>query len=135
MKNLLLYCAVFILFFKNGFSQLRTDPLPIMDGRYKICNIDSVKTVYIIYAQKDSSIVKIASPKAGIFNCSSIVTGQYYDLKLQSRMSRTASKRYSGGAVVNGILVKLEGDKVSWDLFRCLNLKGLCIMPLINETN
>jgi hypothetical protein len=94
MKSLVLCAAVFILFFKNGFSQLRTDTFPIIEGKFRICGIDSVETLYIVYAQKDSSIVKIASPKKPISNCSPIVIGQYYDLKLQSRMYRTASRRH-----------------------------------------
>jgi len=130
MKNLLLCTVIFILLLKKGFSQLRTDPPPITEGYYKICGIDSVESVYIIYAQKYNSIIKIASPKKDISGCIPIEVGQYYDLRLESRMYPTASKLHIGGIKVNGVLIKIEGGKVVWDLFRCLNMNGLCIMPL-----
>lgn len=130
MKNLLFCIAVFILFCQKGFSQLKIDSLPIIEGKYKICNIDSVQSVYIIYAQKDNSIIKIASSKGSAPDCSPIETGRYYDLKLQSRVYRTASKLHIEGVMVNGVLIKLEGGNVSWDLFSCLNLKGLCVTSL-----
>lgn len=134
MKNLLLFIFVFLVCFRQGFSQTRVDSVPILVGRYRICGIDSIESVYIIYAQKGNPIIKIASPKANGCNCETVAIGRYYDLQLKSRRSNRAGKAHTAGVMVGNVLVRLEGDKVIWDLFRCLNMKGLCFLQT-NDTS
>ncbi|SHN46123.1 hypothetical protein [Chitinophaga sp. CF418] len=135
MKFLLVCFSIIILHFQSGFSQSPVYQNINIEGKYKICRIDTVESIYIIYAQKGNPIVKIASTKDSVCNCEPIVIGQYYDLDLESRLNFVAGKLSIGGMKVNGVLIPLEGDRVIWDLFRCRNLKGLCIFPQTDVLN
>ena len=99
------------------------------ENKFKIINIDSIETVYIIYAERRDSIIKIVTKKGKLNDCRPIVIGRSYDLKVGTLIENLAGKRHVGGVKYNGIIIKLEGDKVIWDLFFCENLKGLCLTP------
>ncbi|OMP74951.1 hypothetical protein BW716_32715 [[Flexibacter] sp. ATCC 35208] len=105
--------------------------------RYKIQRIDSVGSVYVIYAKKDGKVLKIASPKSILNVGVPIQKRKYYDLELISYLdeSRISGKLHIGGINVGGIFIELEGGKVIWDLFYCKNLKGLYITPPNQVTN
>jgi hypothetical protein len=85
--------------------------------------------VYVIYAKRKDSIIKIVSKKKMINECNAIKIGHFYPLKVESLLKHTASKRHIGGVKFNGTLIKLEGENVVWDLFVCENLNGLCFNP------
>lgn len=95
--------------------------------RYKIQRIDSIESVYVIYAEKDGKVFKIASPKGILDVGIPIQERKYYDLELISHLdeSKISGKMHIDGIKVGGILIELEGGKVIWDLFYCKNLNGL----------
>lgn len=93
--------------------------------RYKIQRIDSVESVYIIYAKRDGKVYKIASQKSTLNVGIPIKRRRYYDLELISHLDEISGKLHIGGISIGGVLIKLEGKKVIWDLFYCKNLKGL----------
>lgn len=99
-------------------------------NQFEIVKVDSVERVYIIYAKRRDSIIKIVSGKEEPITCKPIVQGEYYDLEVKSLLELTSGKRHVGGIKYNGVIIKLEGDKVVWDLFICENLKGLCLYPI-----
>jgi len=132
MMGVLLFSIVLLIIsFENGYSQYCYDSIPSMKGRYKICSIDSIESVYIIYAQRSNPLIKIVSPKIGQYNYDPIKVGEYYDLELCSYIPYVASKLHIGGVKIAGVLVRLEGDKVLWDLYNCHNMNGLCIDPIV----
>jgi hypothetical protein len=98
-------------------------------NRFEIWRIDSVQSVFIIYAKRNDSIIKIVSKKEMLNDCKPIFKGQLYNLNVESLLKHTSSKRHIGGVKYSGILVKLEGGEVIWDLFVSEDLKGLCYNP------
>jgi hypothetical protein len=96
---------------------------------FQILNIDSLQQVYIIYATRNDSTIKIVSKKEIMDKCQPITAGQFYDLNITSLLWKTASKMHIGGVKYNNQLIKLEGGKIVWDLFTSDNLKGLCYIP------
>jgi hypothetical protein len=94
--------------------------------KFKISNIDSVKSVYIIYATRNDSTIKIVSKKENVNKCIVISKGNSYQLDVESLLKYSAGKRHIGGVKYNGVLIKLEGGNVIWDLFISENLNGLC---------
>jgi hypothetical protein len=97
------------------------------NAHYKISKIDSINEVYIIYAEKNDSIFKVVSEKV-TGNCNKIKEGFTYALECKSLINGVAGKRHIAGVNFNGTIIRLEGDKVVWDLFYCENLKGLCLI-------
>jgi hypothetical protein len=140
MKTFFLFFTIGLLFSQKNTNQLilKEDKKRIGEdtcktmssvNKFEIRNIDSVKTVYIIYAKRRDSIIKIVSKKDPATYCKPIVQGEFYDLEVKSLLEHTSSKRHIGGIKYNGMIIDLEGDKVIWDLFICENLKGLCLVP------
>jgi len=113
------------------YSQSLFDTIHNPTYRYKIQRIDSIESVYVIYAKKDGKVFKIASPKSILNVGIPIRKRKYYDLELISHLdvSRIAGKLHIGGIKINGVLIELEGGKVIWDLFYCKNLNGLYTTP------
>lgn len=113
------------------YSQSLFDTIHNPIYRYKIQHIDSIESVYVIYAKKDDKVFKIASPKSGLNVGIPIQERKYYDLELISHLdvSRITGKLHIGGIKINGILIELEGGEVIWDLFHCKNLNGLFTTP------
>jgi hypothetical protein len=100
-------------------------------SKFEILNIDSVQSVYVIYAKRNDSTIKIVSRKENLNNCEPILKGGSYEFEVESLLKYSASKRHIGGVKYNEILIKLEGGNVIWDLFTTENLKGLCYTPQI----
>ncbi len=113
-------------------SQSLFDTIHRPVDRYKIQRIDSIESVYVIYAEKGGKVFKIASTK-GILNVGiPIRKKKYYDLELISHLDES---KINGKMHIGGILIELEGGKVIWDLFYCENLNGLYITPPNQVTN
>lgn len=125
MKAILYLFGACFLFSNGAISQTKEK----QENKFEIWNIDSLQTVYIIYAKRNDSIIKIVSRKENFNNCKPILKGLFYQLEVQSLLKYSASKRHIGGVKYNGVLIKLEGEKVVWDLFTCDNLSGLCYLP------
>jgi hypothetical protein len=125
MKTIFCIIGACFLFSEATMSQAKEKH----ESKFEIWDIDSVQTVYLIYAKRNDSIIKIVSKKESHSNCEPILKGKLYELKVESLLKNTASKRHIGGVKYNGILIKLEGEKVVWDLFICDDLKGLCYSP------
>ncbi|MBC9911298.1 hypothetical protein [Chitinophaga varians] len=102
---------------------------PHSNTAFHILNIDSIQEVYIIYATRNDSTIKIVSKKENIDKCDPILTGRFYDLNITSLLWKTAGKMHIGGIMYNHQLIKLEGGKIVRDLFTSDNLKGLCYIP------
>ena len=116
-----------------------------MQNDYMICKIESVNNWYIIYANRNDSIFKIASLNTAYLNkttnkCDSVITiGKRYNLSLQKRLENVLSYRVlkfivpnyldvQGGATYNpntDVFVKYE--KGEFGLYTCKQLEGLCI--------
>jgi len=121
---------LFILLFSiKVHSQSLFDTIHNPVYRYKIQRIDSVESVYIIYAKRDGKLFKIASKKNNSNVGIPIRKRRYYDLELISHLdvSRISGKLHIGGISIGGVLIELEGKKVIWDLFYCKNLVGLYV--------
>jgi hypothetical protein len=105
--------------------------------RYKIQRIDSIESVYVIYAEKDGKFYKIASPKSDSNVGVPIQARSSYDLELISHLdvTRISGKLHIGGIRIGHTLIELEGGKVIWDLFYCKNLDGLYFTPPDQATN
>ncbi|MBW8684696.1 hypothetical protein [Chitinophaga rhizophila] len=118
-----------LTFVSIGFCQSSSSSPLDQTPLYKIHRIDSVESVYLIYAQRDGQIMKIASVKDSLSIGETIVLGKYYKLRLSSYLdeSKVAGKLHIHGIMINEVLIELEGGKVTWDLFSCINLKGLSI--------
>ncbi len=99
------------------------------NDKFEIIDIDSVQTIYVIYAKKRDSTFKIVSQKVNSNNCKSIIKGGFYDFKIKSLLENIPGKRHIGGIKYGGVLIKLEGKQIIWDLFDSENLKGLCFIP------
>ncbi len=130
MKVLFFLSALCCLFFEMTKAQSKEN----FESKFEILNIDSIQSVYIVYAKRNDSVIKIVSKNENLNDCKPIFKGQFYELKVESFLKYSASKRHIGGVKYNGVLIKLEGDKVVWDLFVCEDLKGLCYIPSTSST-
>lgn len=100
---------------------------------YSVNKIDSIKNVYLIYAQKDSVLYKIVSLKDSVA-CTPIKVGEKYAFVLHSRVA----KSYNGmdlspntlphitGIMYYGVWIEFE-KATNYDVFTSYNLRGLCI--------
>jgi hypothetical protein len=122
-----LFILFLFLFPIKAVSQSLLDSFYKPIDRYKIQRIDSIKSVYVIYIKKGDKIFKIVSPKSDSQKGIRIKRGKYYNLQLASHLdaSKISQKLDISGISIGGVLVKLEGKKVIWDLFDCKNLDGL----------
>ncbi len=122
MKPLIFILGICFLFSKTTIAQANEKEI----SKFEILNIDSVRSVYIIYAKRNDSTIKIVSKKESLNDCEFIMKGRFYQLTIESLLKYSASKRHIGGVKYNGILIKLEGGNIIWDLFTTEDLKGLC---------
>jgi len=137
MKGLFFCFAIYFLLAQKGRAQstekqdsaIESNRNIGAENKFEIWNIDSVQSVYFIYAKLNDSIIKIVSKKERINDCKPILRGQFFDLKVESLLKNTSSKRHIGAVKYNDTLVRLEGGEVIWDLFICENIKGLCYTP------
>jgi hypothetical protein len=101
--------------------------------KYKVYKIDSIKNVYLIYAQKDSTLYKIVSLKDSL-PCNRVQVGGEYAFVLMS----TVAKDFKGvdvspstiphitGISFYGTWIEFESDSIN-DIYTSINLRGLCI--------
>lgn len=137
MTKFVLSFIPILIFFKepvncityNSQKQLFQSKKNANDNRFEIVKIDSIKNVYLIYAKRYDSLIKIVSAKERVSNCEKIVIGGKYELNIISIVYQIASKRHIAGVKFNDTIIKMEGGSVIWDLFKSDNLKGLCILP------
>jgi hypothetical protein len=95
----------------------------------EIIKIDSIDNIYLLYAKRNDSIVKIVSLKLKDMNCNQIKVGDRYNLKINSFFSKNYPQKLDiKGFKVSNTIIKLEKNGVIWDLFSSKNLKGLCYM-------
>jgi hypothetical protein len=106
------------------------------DSTFEILKIDSIENVYVIYAKRNDSIVKIMSKKNGLYNCNPIIKGGFYDLQIRSHLPKyTYQKLDIGGTRYNSTTIYLEDTGgVIWDLFVTDNLNGLCFIKTNGTT-
>jgi hypothetical protein len=137
MKTSILFLISFLLFNKENKPQAeqRHEKLSAIffkanvENKFEILNVDSIENVYLIYAKRKDSVVKIVSKKEGFCDCRTIEKGKFYDLHIKSLFPENFyQKRDVAGVKFNGMMIKLEGKGVIWDLFVSENLDGLCLV-------
>ncbi|UOQ69915.1 hypothetical protein [Hymenobacter volaticus] len=113
--------------------------------RYQVTRIDSLRTVYLIYARRHDSLFKIVSDKQLVEPCTKITPGATYAFQLRSLLftdltpqEKAASlpglvpfdTHHMGGLDYDGqgLIISLEGDSIS-DLYYAKNVRGLCFQP------
>ncbi|MBT9395068.1 hypothetical protein KLP40_18015 [Hymenobacter sp. NST-14] len=110
-------------------------------GSYKVARIDSIKSVYLIYARRNDTLFKIVSDKETPKSCANIRPGQYYKFQLRSLLFtdltpaeqakypglKSLDTHHMGGLDYDGkgLVIKLEGDSIR-DLYYAKNISGLC---------
>lgn len=100
---------------------------------YRVNKIDSIKNVYLIYAQKDTSLYKIVSLKDSI-PCIAIQVGGKYPFVLHSRVPKSfngadvspGTVPHISGVMFYGVWIELESSSNN-DVFTAYNLRGLCM--------
>jgi hypothetical protein len=98
-----------------------------LNNNCEIIKIDSINNIYVLYAKRNDSLVKIVSMKQIDNNCKQIEIGHIYNLKIKSFFSDNFHQKLDiKGFKVSNTIIKLEGNGVIWDLFSTENLKGLC---------
>jgi len=103
--------------------------------KYKVIRLDSVKNVYLIYAEKNGQLYKIVTRKVDSQDCKNIkVSGEYGFLieslfpPMISGKGDTLWKRLDmvNAVEFNGTTIVTEPGCVN-DLFQADNVVGLCI--------
>ncbi|OXA89972.1 hypothetical protein [Flavobacterium hercynium] len=96
-------------------------------GKFEIVKMDSIDNIYLLYARRNDSIIKIVSMKQINNNCKKIRIGNYYSLKIKSFFGDNFHQKLDiKGVKVSNTVIKLEGNEVIWDLFSSQNLSGQC---------
>jgi hypothetical protein len=144
IKISILILMPFLLIQKESKCQTRQEPKKMpaklqninAERAFEILKIDSIENVYVIYAKRNDSTVKIVSERDGLHNCNPIVKGGFYDLQISSLLPmRFPQKRDLGGTRYNSTMIYLEDTGgVIWDLFESDNLNGLCFIMTGNIT-
>jgi hypothetical protein len=103
------------------------------ENNFEILSIDSLEKVYVIYARRRDSTIKIVSIKDTMSACKAIIVkGGCYNLEIESLIGNIASPLHVGGVRFGDIIIKLEGNGVIWNLFGSKSLRGLCYVPVSN---
>jgi len=113
----------------------------VVTNGYRVTKIDSLKSVYLVYARRNDTLFKIVSDKNQLTNCNKIKAGRQYRFKLRSLYFTdltpeekahsiplaTVGNLHSAGIDWDGkgTIIKLEGDSVR-DIYYAKNLSGLC---------
>jgi hypothetical protein len=133
--------TIFLLFFcfacraKKDIANNKSAVISMASLRekYKVVRIDSIQTVYVVYARKDNEVFKIVSVKDSI-PCKQIRVGEEHALVLMSRVPKNfngmdvspATVPHLTGISVNGVDIRFEPDSIK-DIFLAVNLHGLCM--------
>lgn len=102
--------------------------------KYKIVKIDSVKSVYIIYALKNNVYYKLLSDKdSSKLGCEKLKINKQYSLEIRSLLFPKGSGFLRPGHITSmefsGVPIDIEIDSIM-DLHISNNIKGVCyIMP------
>lgn len=103
--------------------------------------IDSLQSVYLIYARRSDTLYKVVSDKATVPNCRKLQVGRQYKLRslyltdaIPHELAQypvlmaTVGHLHSGGIDWDGkgLLIKMEGDSIR-DLHYDRNLTALCL--------
>lgn len=135
--------AIFLLFLCFWFScrpkkelvNNKSAAVPLANLReiYKVVRIDSIKTVYVIYARKGNELFKIVSIKNSD-SCKRISVGEVHAFVLMSRVPKNFNGQdisprtvpHLTGIHVNGVDIRFEPDSIK-DIYMAVNLNGLCM--------
>jgi hypothetical protein len=117
-------------------------PVSGPSGSYKVARIDSMQSIYLIYARRNDTLFKIVSDKQLQPRCTPIKAGQFYPLKLRSLLQTDLTPEEQSSSPLpalldthhmagldydgKGLIVTLEGDSIC-DLYYARNLTGLCL--------
>ena len=132
MKHKQIIFMVSCLTFMTGnlYSQMRNTPDSVINKEFKILKIDSIKNIYVIYAEQNDSVYKILSEKEDMCNCLNVELNNTYILSIKSYfgpgviIQRLAGARYQGSVIP----IKDETDEknVLRDLYLSDDIKGKC---------
>lgn len=130
MKTIYVFLILFVLIgllFKNDEYQQSFN-----ENEFTILKIDSIKHIYVVYAEKNDSIYKILSKKESCNDCQPIEVGCKYSLKLDSYFlpEEFHIKMRMTGVSYDGVIINIERDSIVSDLFITNNLKGICYIEL-----
>ncbi len=96
-------------------------------NEYKITKIETIDSVYSIYAVKQDTIFRILSSKKFDGECKSIKVGEVYNLKIKPLINYDAPYLVEVDAVVfNGIEFYFDSIP-NLKLYKAENLDGLCL--------
>lgn len=97
------------------------------NDKFEIIKIDSIDNIYLLYAKRNDSVLKIVSLKQNDINCNEIKVGNKYNLKIESFFSKNYPQKLDiKGFKVSNTIIKLEKNGVIWNLFSSKNFQGLC---------
>ncbi len=113
---------------KNNIITLKKEQINLNQSfKFEIVKIDSIDNIYLVYAKRNDSIVKIVSLKQKVKNCNQVLIGNKYNFKIESFFSKNYHQKLDiKGFKVSNTIIKLEKNGVIWDLFSTINLEGLC---------
>ena len=141
MKKFSIPLAFFCLSYTNSKVISNRGQLPIALTRdaalpkYKVKKLDSLNSVYLIYAEKNNQLYKIVTGKVDNQDCKNIKVSGEYGFLIESLFSPmifgkgdTLWKRLDlvNAVQFNGTTIITESGCVN-DLFRADNVEGLCI--------
>ena len=133
-RKQIIFMVVFLTFMAgNLYSQMtRISPISVINKEFKILKIDSIRNVYVIYAEQNDSVFRILSKKEKVCNCRYLELNDLYVFSIKSLflpeevvvMQRIAGVRYEGSVIP----IKDETDEknVLRDLYLSNDIKGKC---------
>lgn len=133
MKTVIFSFAIMLLFLscickKNDMLTLKKQQINLyQNDKFEIIKIDSIDNIYLLYAKRNDSVLKIVSLKQNDINCNEIKVGNKYNLKIESFFSKNYPQKLDiKGFKVSNTIIKLEKNGVIWNLFSSKNFQGLC---------
>ena len=143
MKNrqiILLVGFLFLLIIEKAYCQIdKISPDSVINKEFKIVKIDSIKNVYMIYAERNDSVFKIISIKEDIGYCQCLRLNSVYVLSVVSYFppivikERIAGVRY-GDTQINRV-EENDGKNVLKDLYLSNDIKSKCYVRENNVSN
>lgn len=128
--NLLITCGVMFCFILLASN---TKYKKIEDSQsFKLKKIDSLTYNFnnILHFEKDSMTYIVVTEKMQYENCQKLLIGEIYKLEINSALPTIYFKnphitsQYMYG---DEIIYYLDGNNISWGLYKAKNIKGLCI--------
>lgn len=107
-------------------SDIPRPPIQLRDA-YLVSKIDSIRNVYVIYAENKSGSYKIVSLKDSAVNCKRIRVSDEVAFNLISLVqNETMNANHVSGIMFHGVAISLQ-DAPLGKIHIAINLKGLCI--------